>query len=116
MKIVILIIAGILMTIVSFGQNTKSPSEPMEYIKKETIGGRLDFNSKLEKENKNLYLFDGIAYNKKDFAIFLWGQAVNRAGISSSKEAAKLWENIYTRELTEPEENALIRGFDAKLE
>ena len=116
MRIGILIIAGILMTIVSFGQNTNSESEPIAYIKKETIGGKLDFNSKLEKENKSLYLFDGVAYNKKDFAIFLWGQAVKRTGISSSEEAAKLWIDIYARELTEPERKALTKGFDAKLE
>ena len=88
--------------------------DPIEYIKKETIGGKLDFNKVLEKETQSLFLYDGVAYNKKDFAIYLWGKKVKMLGISSSKKATKLWEEINNRTLTDPEKKALVSGFDSK--
>jgi len=88
--------------------------DPIEYIKKETIGGKLDFNKILEKETQTLIVYEGVAYNKKDFAIYLWGKKVRLLGISSSKKAAKLWEEIYNRTLTDLEKKALISGFDSK--
>jgi hypothetical protein len=88
--------------------------DPIEYVKKETIGGKLDFNKVLEKETQALFLFDGVAYNKKDFAIYLWGKKVKTLGVSSSKKATKLWEEINNRKLTDPEKKALVSGFDSK--
>jgi len=88
--------------------------DPIEYVKKETIGGKLDFNKVLEKETQALFLFDGVAYNKKDFAIYLWGKKVKILGVSSSKKATKLWEEINNRKLTDPEKKALVSGFDSK--
>jgi len=91
-------------------------NDPIEYIKKETIGGKLDFNKILEKEEQGLFLYDGIAYNKKDFAIYLWGKKVKMIGIKSSKKATQLWEEINERTLTEPEKKALVNGFKSKSE
>jgi hypothetical protein len=88
--------------------------DPIEYIKKETIGGKLDFNKMLENEKQSLFVYDGVAYNKKDFAIYLWGKKVKMLGISSSKKATKLWEEINNRTLTGPEKKALVSGFDSK--
>jgi len=88
--------------------------DPIEYIKKETVGGKLDFNKVLDKETQSLFLYDGVAYNKKDFAIYLWGKKVKMLGISSSKKATKLWEEINDRTLTAPEKKALVSGFDSK--
>jgi hypothetical protein len=88
--------------------------DPVEYIKKETIGGKLDFNKVLEAENQSFFLYDGIAYNKKDFAIYLWGKKVKILGISSSKKAVKLWEEINDRTLTSSEKKALVNGFNSK--
>lgn len=88
--------------------------DPIEYIKKETIGGKLDFNKVLEKETQAMFLYDGVAYNKKDFAIYLWGKKVKMLGVSSSKKATKLWEEINNRTLTDPEKKALVSGFDNK--
>ncbi len=88
--------------------------DPVEYIKKETVGGKLDFNRFLEKEEQSFFMYDGIAYNKKDFAIYLWGKKVKILGIGSSKKATKLWEEIYNRKLTDPEKKALTSGFDSK--
>jgi hypothetical protein len=88
--------------------------DPVEYIKKETIGGKLDFNKILENEKQQLILFEGVAYNKKDFAIFLWSKKVKLLGIETSTKAQKIWEDINNRVLTEPEHKALIKGFESK--
>ena len=88
--------------------------DPIEYIKKETIGGEIDFNKVLEKETQTMFLYDGVAYNKKNFAIYLWGKKVNMLGMDSSKKATKLWEEINNRSLTNEEKKALISGFDSK--
>jgi hypothetical protein len=88
--------------------------DPVEYIKKETIGGKLDYNKVLEKENQSLFVYDGLAYNKKDFAIYLWGKKVKMVGIKSSGKAIKLWEEINNITLTEPERKALSSGFNSK--
>jgi hypothetical protein len=90
--------------------------DPIEYIKKESIGGKLDFNKLLEKETQILFLYEEIAYNKKDFAIFLWGKKIKMLGISSSKKATILWEEINNRTLTTPEKKALLNGFNSKTE
>jgi hypothetical protein len=115
MKTIIISIVALSIATFTFGQTNDKIDNPIEYIKKETVGGKLDFNLTLEKEDKGFYVYDGIAYNKKDFAIYLWGQAVKRLGITSSKKASKLWTEIYQRELTGPEKKALIKGFEAEI-
>lgn len=95
-------------------KQTEEIKDPEEYIKKETIGGKLDFNKALESEKQSMFMYDGIIYNKKDFAIYLWGRKVKMLGIGSSKKATKLWEEINNRELTSPENKALEKGFDSK--
>jgi len=62
------------------GKQTEVIKDPEEYIRKETIGGKLDFNKTLENEKTPFFLHDGIAYNKKDFAIYLWGKKVKNVG------------------------------------
>ncbi len=96
------------------GGNKEEIKDPVAYIKKETIGGKLDFNLLLEKETQGLFIYDGVAYNKKDLAIYLWGKSVKNLGISSSKKAAALWEEINKRPLTDPEKKALTSGFNNK--
>lgn len=98
------------------GGNKAQTKDPVEYIKAETIGGKLDFNKVLEKETQGLFLYDGIMYNKKDFAIFLWGKKVKLLGIKSSKKAVKLWEEINNKPLSDPEKKALVKGFESKEE
>ena len=53
--------------------------------------------------------FDGILYNKKDFAILMWGAAVKKTGITELNKAQSLWQEINERNLTEPELKALRR-------
>lgn len=90
--------------------------DPIEYIKSETIGGKLDFAKILEKEKQPFFMFENVMYNKKDFSILLWGQAVKRIGIKSEKKAIKLWEKINKKELSEPELKALKKGYGTNLE
>lgn len=87
--------------------------EIREYIKNETIDGELDFNKVLEKK-EGLLLYDGIAYNKKDFAFLLWGKKVKILGLKSSKSAIKLMEEVKERKLTKPEKKALKKGFESE--
>lgn len=104
--------------VISIAKQLLTPEEeikdPVEYIKKETIGGKLDFNKVLEAENKSMFLYDGVIYSKMDFAIYLWGKKVKMLGISSSKKAVKLWEEISNRTLTDHEKKALVSGFNGK--
>lgn len=86
-----------------------------EYIKTESKGGKLDFKDNVEKYEGTLINFDGVLYNKKDFAILMWGAAVKKIGITEVNKAQLLWQKIYERNLTEPELKALRKGFETKL-
>ncbi|MDR2237834.1 MAG: hypothetical protein LBE92_17055 [Chryseobacterium sp.] len=85
-----------------------------EYIKAESKGGKLDFKKTVEEYNGFFINFDGIMYNKKDFAILMWGAAVKQAGITELDKAQLLWQKIYERNLSEPELKALRKGFESK--
>lgn len=86
------------------------------YIKKESIGGKLDFTKRIDEKYKEspMVVFGDTAYNKKDFAILLWAANVRNLGVESLDQAGKLWEEIYKRNLTDPEKKALKTGFEAK--
>lgn len=89
----------------------KPIENPEMFIRAESIGGKLDFAKVLEKEERKTFAYEGVTYSKKDFAIFLWGQAVKQLGIQSTERAVQLWEEIQGRKLTGPEEQALTKGF-----
>jgi hypothetical protein len=116
MKIVFIVLIGFLSIKSVFCQDNKQDSI-VNYIKNETVGGKLDFMKVLEKEGKakTLILYNGVAYNPKDYSILLWGQAVNKLGIKKAKDAALLWEEINKRKLSKPELRALNDGFKAKI-
>jgi len=109
----IILILFVLISHLSISQEVSS--KQIEYIKQETIGGKLDFELKMKNDDRSFYMYDRIMYNRKDFGIFLWGAAVKRSGISSHKKAIKLWEEIKKRELTKPEKKALIKGYKTKV-
>ena len=117
MRLLALILIGFFVTTFGICQKTKIDST-IDFIKSETINGKLDFYNVLVKEGKGktFSVYDGVAYNPRKFAILLWGQAVKRLGIKSVKKATILWESIYKRKMTEPEKNALKKGFNAKIE
>ena len=97
---------------VCFAQQTDKEN----YIKKESIGGKLDFTKKIDEKYKEspMVLFGDTAYNKKDFAILLWAANVRNLGVESLDRAEKLWEEIFNRNLTDSEKKALKTGFEAK--
>lgn len=88
--------------------------DTLEYIKKETIGGKLDFTSVL-KEPGHTIDHNGVSFNKNDYHVFLWGRAVGDLGLESSHQATKLWEEIHRKKLTGPQRIALRIGFDKLL-
>jgi hypothetical protein len=83
------------------------------YVITETAaGGKLDFERNFK--DQSAYVVDGTAYNRKDAALFLWGQAMNRIGIQSDEDAMSLYEEIKSIHLTEPQIQALKNGFNRK--
>ncbi|HEX2787256.1 MAG TPA: hypothetical protein VHP32_05060 [Ignavibacteria bacterium] len=79
------------------------------YIKKESIGGRLDFVKTLEADK--LYLVNGVAVGPAHYSIFLWGLAVAKLGIEDYEEALELYEEIYKTDLRPELESLLLAGF-----
>ena len=94
----------------------KSSDPPIEYIKKESVGGSLDFMKILEQEGKaqKLIPYKGSVYSSNDYAIIRWAEEVNTLGIKSFKEATELWQFIYQRELFEDEIKIFKKGFKMK--
>jgi hypothetical protein len=92
--------------------------QTLDFIKSESVGGQLDFPKIVEKNfSKAPFIrYGDILYNKKDFAILMWGAKVKSLGIDSLNEVEKLWEEIHNRTLTEPEKKALKIGFETKIE
>ncbi|MCI3936231.1 hypothetical protein MQX03_03420 [Chryseobacterium aahli] len=86
------------------------------YIKKESIGGKLDFTKRIEEKyrNETSISFGKEHFMKKDYAVLLWAANVRALGIESFNQATKIWEETYKRSLTEPETKALKTGFEAK--
>lgn len=96
----------------TFAQQTDKEA----YIKKESIGGKLDFTKRIEEKYKDapLIKFGDTLFNKKDFAILLWAANVRTAGVESLDVAEKLWEEINKRNLSDVEKKAFKTGFEAK--
>lgn len=92
----------------------KSSKNIEEFIRKESIGGQLDFSKTLDSEKGSMLLHEGIAYSKKDFSIYMWAKTVKKLGVESSKRAIELWQEINSKELTSSEKKALEHGFDCK--
>lgn len=85
-------------------------AEVLDYIEKETIDGHLDFNKLLEQKDQSFFLFEGVVYNKNDYAILIWGNSLRRLGIKSAKKAKNLWEKIHQNELNNFQAAALKKG------
>ena len=117
MKLTTLFFIAFLLTSIAYCQTGQNDSI-VNYIKTESVGGKPDFKKILEKEGKSkmLTIYNGIAYNPKDYSILLWGQAFKKLGIKKVKEATTIWESINQREMTKPEKTALENGFNAKIE
>lgn len=108
----LLIIVFISTGVFTFAQQT----DKEVYIKKESIGGKLDFSKRIEEKYSDapFVKFGDTLYNKKDFTILIWAANVRTVGAESFDQAVKLWEEINKRSLAEPEKKALKTGFEAK--
>ena len=113
------IIGLVVITTVIFAQRPDKEkdktAETIEYIKAETIGGTLDFTSVLNKPDDSPIDHKGVRFNKNDYYVFLWGQAVSDLGVESSNQAAQLWEEIHDKTLTGPQRTALKIGFEKEI-
>lgn len=120
MKIAITAIASlIIITTVMFAQNRDKEKDKLadtiEYIRKETIGGKLDFTSVLKETDHPTIDHKGVRFNRNDYYVFLWGEAVGELGLASSEDAARLWEEIHGKKLTGPQRTALKIGFEKEI-
>ena len=84
--------------------------EQYDFVKNETIpGGKLDFKKQFE--SSRLTLFDNVAYNQKDAALYIWAAAMKRLGVSKAEDAISLYEELTTTKLRDPEKTAMQNGF-----
>jgi hypothetical protein len=109
------------MSCLTFGQSEQSiynqdKETVLEYFRKETINGKLDFELKMKDDEAPFYRVGNVLYNRKDFGILLWAQAIKQTEKFSMKESIKLWEEIKKRKLTKPEKRAFEKGFNKDLE
>lgn len=84
-----------------------SIENPVEYIKRESLDGKLNFRKML------------VGYGSKDadykmdlYSIAMWTAAVKDLGITDQKEIIKLWEEIHERKMTEDEITAVKMGLE----
>lgn len=120
MRIMVFSIVGLgIIATVMFAQNPNKEEDKIaatiEYIKRETIGGKLDFTSVLKEPDHLPIDHNGIRFNKNDYYVFLWGQAVGELGLASTEKAVRLWERIHGKKLTGPQRTALKIGFEKEL-
>ena len=88
----------------------------LEYFRTETIDGKLDFELKMKDDEAPFYRVGNVLYNRKDFGILLWAQAIKQTEKLSMKESVKFWEEIKQRKLTKPEKRAFKKEFSMELE
>ncbi len=106
---------------VIFSQETNSIYQEskeivLAYFKKETIGGKLDFAKNMKDDKSPFYLLEKTLYNRKDFSVLLWAQAIKKTGKFQKKEAMFLWEQIKNRNLTKSEKKAFTKGYKMSLD
>ena len=88
------------------------PKNPVDYIRKESIGGELDYLKKLDPDK--MYAFDNIVYSQPEAAIFLWAKSAHRIGMETEDQALVLWQEIYKKEMTAGNKKAFHAGFISK--
>lgn len=103
---------GLVLTIMScipFQKSNELSQDQLLFIRTETINGKLDFEKQFEPNS--LYLLDEIAYNYKEAAVYSWGKAICNYGVTSSKEAINLYEEIKNVKLEDHYIKAIKNGY-----
>lgn len=86
--------------------------ESIDQIKKETIGGKLDFEKILENDGTSgFYLRGSKTYSREDYATYLWGLSARKSGIKTVKKALKLWTEIKGEKPNKYQKKGLKDGF-----
>ena len=106
MRLIVLIVLGLLFTGVTFSQEVKNDTI-IDYIKKESIGGELDFSKMIvgygaENAEEKAYLY----------SIALWSGSVKELGVTDIKKITKLWEEIHKKKAKKAIKNAIIYGYN----
>lgn len=110
-----LLFCAIIFSTQTYAQQQLS-ADTVAYIKKESApGGELDF-SRFVTESEQLFVFESIAYNRKDFIYLIWAQKARSLGVRSANDAVALRSEIDKRTLTEPEIKALTKGYNTIME
>lgn len=89
---------------------------PMAYLRRESLGGKLDFEKSLANTAaaNEVFNHEGMALSRSEYAAYLWGQAAAQLGVKSMAEAKLLWVELYQKPLLPEIETALGQGFKTK--
>ncbi len=91
----------------------KETGSIIDFIKKESIGGGLDYEKSLDKSI--LYEFeDKMLYSQPEASVYLWAKGVKKLGVESASEALKLYEEIYKKTLEGGMKKAFEAGYNSK--
>ncbi|MEM6299731.1 MAG: hypothetical protein AAF740_13670 [Bacteroidota bacterium] len=90
-------------------------TDPIGYIERETIGGRLDYTEFLKNKEEKRFKCGERIYELEDAKLFMWVQSVKLMGIDSDKAVIKLWEKIHQRKLSKSEVKVIKYGLRAEL-
>ncbi|MCK5074909.1 MAG: hypothetical protein KAR38_00975 [Calditrichia bacterium] len=84
--------------------------EKYEYIKKETISGKLNLSKSIDKSKIDIIEGKGYAYDW--FALYGWGKSVKELGIKKSSHAISLYEEIIGKKIDKRLKKAIKKGFN----
>jgi hypothetical protein len=90
-----------------------TPADVEAYVRTATAtkGGELDFDKLLATKKQTMFLHDGNMYNKREYALVLWGMRVKALGLTSAEQACSLYSSASRRALSPAEKQALLNGF-----
>lgn len=83
------------------------------YNKTESDSTKLDIDLKIEDNNTLFYKVDNTLYNRNDYVILRWAEAIKQTQKFSQKEASKLWQELHLRKMTRSEKKAFVKGFNS---
>lgn len=88
-------------------------AEVEAYVRSATKGGEMDFDKILAAKKQTMFLHDGAMYNKREYALVLWGLRAKALGVTSAERACAVYAQASSRPLSPADKRALISGFDS---
>ena len=89
------------------------PADVEAYVRSATKGGEMDFDKLLAAKKQTMFLHDGAMYNKREYALVLWGLRAKALGVTSAERACAVYAQASNRPLSPADRRALISGFDS---